>query len=541
MERMLFGTNYVPYYLQYYQQISLGDSVGLYNYESGKFHGIFLSVSKCEENIEPNAWINTTHKGSKYPYQIRVTINESYEGTLSADDLLKAGVKLHDSRNPRIGLIPPPIISSDQENKLCKLIIGRYPELIEKEKVIKETWNKGIAYIFKCSKATGGKVFHENIMGAPIKLFKPVVRHIQSGDLIFVWLIDGSKNQKLFGLWQAKARGQYDPSAYFAFGERYPAVVYCDRSKVWEKGISETVVRGIVPFDGSMPKEYRISYEQGQKLINELRKTNSEIDTTPYEKLDKVITLDRHSVDSGAEARIDDWLFSNSIVHVPGKELPFPGVDRKCDFYLPRYDVYIEYWGLAGQENYDRAMKDKLHLYDKHRLNLVQIYPKHMKYLPEILPKLLTDRGVIISKDVTELTQPSAELQSYPKDSTKFKEPVIPSPYIHHGRIFEYNVFNAKAKLAINKIGTFTILKDSTAVREDKASIPENAKRKRRELYQSGVLVDDKMKGLFRFTRDVDFLSPSAASGVISASSTNGWICFKLGDGRTLKDICHSK
>ena len=394
IDRMLFGTNYQPYYQQYYQEISPGDSIGLYNYESRRFYGIFLAVSRCTQNIEPNAWRDAAHRG--FPYQVRVTIDESYEVTLNADDLSRAGVRLKAARNQRIGLIPPPKIPPDQENNLRELIVRRYPEVIEKEKVVRETWNKGFAYIFKCSKTTGGKVFDENIMGAPIALFQPVVRQVQAGDLIFVWLIDGSQNEKLFGLWQALSRGQYDPSAYFAFGERYPAVVYCKRSKHWEKGISEAVVRGIVPFDGSMPREYRITYGQGQKLINELQNTNGETGIAVERPPDKVMTMDRHFVDSGAEARIDDWLFSSGISHVPGKELPFPGVDRKCDFYLNRNDVYIEYWGLVGQDNYDRKMREKITLYDRHRLKLIQIYPKHMKYLPEILPKLLAEQGVNI-------------------------------------------------------------------------------------------------------------------------------------------------
>jgi len=104
------------------------------------------------------------------------------------------------------------------------------------------------------------------------------------------------------------------------------------------------------------------------------------------------------------------------------------------------------------------------------------------------------------------------------------------------GEIFEYRVLNARAKMVITPGGLYSVLRGSTAIREDKNSIPENAKRKRKDLIQSGVLVDD-TKGLLIFTKDVEFRSPAAASCVISGTSTNGWICFKDRSGKTLKQI----
>jgi hypothetical protein len=102
------------------------------------------------------------------------------------------------------------------------------------------------------------------------------------------------------------------------------------------------------------------------------------------------------------------------------------------------------------------------------------------------------------------------------------------------GEIFEYRVLNAKAKMVITQGGLYSVLKGSTAIREDKNSIPENAKKKRKDLIQSGVLVDY-MRGLLIFTKDVEFKSPAAASCIISGTSTNGWICFKDRSGKTLK------
>jgi hypothetical protein len=102
-------------------------------------------------------------------------------------------------------------------------------------------------------------------------------------------------------------------------------------------------------------------------------------------------------------------------------------------------------------------------------------------------------------------------------------------------QVYTYEVNGAIANL-IHKSGSFVILKDSTAVEKEKASIYKSHKRIRRDLLRKGILVVEQGRGLLRFTEDVSFGSASAASGVISATSTDGLICFKLPDGKTLKE-----
>jgi hypothetical protein len=83
----------------------------------------------------------------------------------------------------------------------------------------------------------------------------------------------------------------------------------------------------------------------------------------------------------------------------------------------------------------------------------------------------------------------------------------------------------------------FVVVKDSTAVLHER----ESAKRwpatiaLRNKLIADGTLVE--ADGLFRFTRDTAFPSPSAAAAVIHGGSANGLIAWETADGRTLKDI----
>jgi hypothetical protein len=105
-------------------------------------------------------------------------------------------------------------------------------------------------------------------------------------------------------------------------------------------------------------------------------------------------------------------------------------------------------------------------------------------------------------------------------------------------QVFEYRVQGAMARLAVRP-GAYVILKDSTALAQERESIPEGARRRRRDLMRQIILIPDRRANLLRFTEDISFDSPSAASAVVSASSTNGWICFKMPNGKTLKQIMH--
>jgi len=90
---------------------------------------------------------------------------------------------------------------------------------------------------------------------------------------------------------------------------------------------------------------------------------------------------------------------------------------------------------------------------------------------------------------------------------------------------------NARAEMVI-RAGLYIILKDSTAMKEDKPSLPEGARREKGSLIASGALVPDNKQGnLLRFTRDVPFRSASAASCVISGCSTNGVKYFGIDHG----------
>jgi hypothetical protein len=101
---------------------------------------------------------------------------------------------------------------------------------------------------------------------------------------------------------------------------------------------------------------------------------------------------DGHMVRSRAEAMIDAWLYENRIVHAYERLVR---VEQKmyCDFYLPEYDLYIEFWGLESNPKYKVRKEKKLDIYRQNELRLVEIKDEHINNLDDYLMSQLVKFG----------------------------------------------------------------------------------------------------------------------------------------------------
>jgi hypothetical protein len=96
------------------------------------------------------------------------------------------------------------------------------------------------------------------------------------------------------------------------------------------------------------------------------------------------------TVRSNSERRIADYFFANNIDYVYEREARSSG-DRhrisRPDFFLPRYGVYVEYWGLLNvgdsslRTRYEGSMKWKMAQYQKNNIRFISIYPKDLDNL----------------------------------------------------------------------------------------------------------------------------------------------------------------
>jgi hypothetical protein len=94
-----------------------------------------------------------------------------------------------------------------------------------------------------------------------------------------------------------------------------------------------------------------------------------------------ILTADRTVVQSHGERRIADWLSAHEIEYrYDDKFQIIQGFAVRPDFYLPRCDVYIEYWGLDTTD-YKIGMLLKQKLYQQEGKKLISVYPTDLPNL----------------------------------------------------------------------------------------------------------------------------------------------------------------
>jgi len=83
---------------------------------------------------------------------------------------------------------------------------------------------------------------------------------------------------------------------------------------------------------------------------------------------------------SEGERRISYFLDINSIKYHYEPGILVNSVERKPriwypDFFLPELKIYIEYYGLAGNQNYNKGIKTKEFVYSKMGIDVIPVYP----------------------------------------------------------------------------------------------------------------------------------------------------------------------
>ena len=106
--------------------------------------------------------------------------------------------------------------------------------------------------------------------------------------------------------------------------------------------------------------------------------------------------------DSGEERSVGDYFKRKNIkfyvhpeVKIPSKvwifENPFKKIILRPDFFLPEYKIYVEYWGLIGDKNYDEKRKLKRKAYLENDIDFIDIYPDNLENIDWIFTQKLLD------------------------------------------------------------------------------------------------------------------------------------------------------
>lgn len=94
-------------------------------------------------------------------------------------------------------------------------------------------------------------------------------------------------------------------------------------------------------------------------------------------------------VQSGGECRIAEWLTAKGLAYrYDAKYRLIAEFQIRPDFYLPEFDVYIEYWGLDTPQ-YKMSMYKKQTLYQQEGKRLISVYPRDLPTLDNLLASKL--------------------------------------------------------------------------------------------------------------------------------------------------------
>ncbi len=115
-------------------------------------------------------------------------------------------------------------------------------------------------------------------------------------------------------------------------------------------------------------------------------------------------TQDGHFVESEFEIKVDDMLYTNNVVHAYNVKVD-EITERTvvCDWFIPVIfgkGIYIELWGVKGDEKYNNNKKEKIELYKKHKLFLIEIEYDELKDNTQRLKSALISKINTIKNEI---------------------------------------------------------------------------------------------------------------------------------------------
>jgi len=240
-------------------------------------------------------------------------------------------------------------------------------------------------YVFLCNNRTERECLEKKLFGSPKFEWNRVSR-VKKGDVLF--LLNYQSN-RLHGVFEAVTDGtlNIEPCAFDGY---FPAQVRVRRKMrcpsldeaallpLINRGWIRVSRRGILLFPDRL----------GTKFIDELWRIFLEVPPLPRAKTRLVgyKAKDGHITKSYSERYLDDWLHE----HLPYKHeynCPVKRAKREvlCDWYIPKIDLYIEYWERKPWPE-TSAIDLKRKFYEDHSLRAIDIYEDDLRLADRIIP-----------------------------------------------------------------------------------------------------------------------------------------------------------
>ena len=174
-------------------------------------------------------------------------------------------------------------------------------------------------------------------------------------------------------------------------------------NKFYDKDFLVKEIERFIEENGHIPSTNEFRYTDGypstkgyKRLFGSFNNALVELGYTPISvvKTNKyccnVIANDGHICDSAEEGIVDNFLFNNNIEHSIQPLYPRHDVLNskgwiRADFYLTKYNTFIEYAGLINRKFYADKLEKKQQLATAVGLNLLIIYPNQLGQLEKVL------------------------------------------------------------------------------------------------------------------------------------------------------------
>ena len=229
---------------------------------------------------------------------------------------------------------------------------------------------------------------------------------MQTGDFLLLFNFD---EHFVYGVWRASTNGgNYEPTAWLG---KFRNQVHIQQIGNEITRTSQNQIQAIVgaPLVGKI-------YEgaQAEGLLQHFHPARSQQETRQRPQTENISTssqrasqrtkedhfllpgeficADGDRVSSKDERIIDDWLSRHSVKHSYEPKIQIGGHNLVPDFVIySRSDtpVYIEYWGITNNQEYDQKRREKTRLYLQKGINLIQIVPENIKVIDYVLEKEL--------------------------------------------------------------------------------------------------------------------------------------------------------
>jgi len=240
-------------------------------------------------------------------------------------------------------------------------------------------------YVFLCNYRTERECLEKKLFGAPKSEWNRLSQ-VKEGDILF--LLNYQSN-RLHGVFEATTDGTLNIEPY-AFDGYFPAQVRVRRKmrcpSLDEVALLPIIKRGWIKVSrrGMLLLPDRL----GPKFIDELWRIFLEVPPVPRAKTGLVgyEAKDGHITKSYGERYLDDWLHE----HLPYKHeynCPVKRAKREvlCDWYIPKTDLYIEYWEKKPWRE-TSAIDLKRKFYEDHSLRAIDIYEDDLRLADRRIP-----------------------------------------------------------------------------------------------------------------------------------------------------------